>query len=66
MAVQELIALADLPEKCPEWPLSPWSTQRLIREGLLGCVKIRRKLFVTPELLAEYVRQNTQPARKSG
>jgi hypothetical protein len=62
MTSPALIALADLPSVCPEWPLSPWSTAQLIRDGSLGCVQIGRRKYVTRELLAEYIAANTVPA----
>ena len=58
-----LIPLADLPSSCPEWPMSPWSTAQLIRDGGLGCVKIGRRVFVTRELLDEYIAAHTVPAK---
>lgn len=58
-----LIALADLPSACPGWPLSPWATAQLIRDGGLGCVRIGRRKFVTRELLAEYIAASTVPAK---
>lgn len=64
--MSDLIELADLPTRLPKWPFSPWSTANLIRRGELGCVRVGRRVFVTEELLAEFVASQTVPARKSG
>lgn len=64
--MDDLIPLEHLPQLAPGWPLSPWSTARLIRAGELGCVKVGRRVFVTRELLAAYIAANTVPARASG
>lgn len=63
--MSDLIAIDDLPTRAPGWPLSPWSTRRMIRSGELGCVKIGRRIFVTQALLDEYVRAHTVPATAS-
>lgn len=61
-----LVPIDRLPDLVPEWPLSPWSTARLIRSGDLGCVRIGRRVFVTRELLAAYISAATVPAKATG
>lgn len=57
--VPDLIHLNELPDKAPGWPLSPWSTKKLIRDGVLRCVRIGRRIYVTPALLAEFIERQT-------
>lgn len=61
----ELISLADLPTRVPEWPFSPWSTADLIRKRRLACVRAGRRVFVTRAQLAEYIARNIQPAEST-
>lgn len=63
---QELISLDRLPAVVPEWPITPWSTARLIRLGQLGCVRVGRRVYVTRDLLAAYIAAQTVPAAAGG
>lgn len=56
---------AALREARPDWPFSGWSTWKLVREGKLGCVRFnKRRIFVTPDHLAEYIAKHVQEARR--
>ena len=44
----------------PDWPYGPWPTARLIRIGRLGCVRVGKNVFVTRELLDEFIERHTQ------
>lgn len=44
----------------PDWPYSAWSTGRLIRSKQLGCVRIGRRVFVTPALLEAFITKHTE------
>lgn len=57
----EMIALDALPERCPEWPLSPWTTGELIRKGCLRCVRVGRRIYVTRQHLAEFIQRGGTP-----
>jgi hypothetical protein len=63
--VTELIDLHRLPQECPDWPISPWSTGNLIRQGKLGCVRVGRRMFVTRQILAEFIERSYVPPRES-
>lgn len=41
------------------WPYTPWTTGDLIRKGRLGCVRVGRRVFVTRELLDEFIARHT-------
>lgn len=45
-----------------DWPWSADMTSKYIRRGLLGCVRIGRRVFTTPELMAEFIARNTRRA----
>ncbi len=51
----KLIPIAKVQVEVPTWPYSPWSTGYLIREGRLRCVRVGRRMYVTPELLQEFI-----------
>ncbi len=53
----KLIPLRDdaLQAACPGWPFSAWTTGRLIREGELACIRVGKRIFVSSELLEEFV-----------
>jgi hypothetical protein len=53
-------ALADLPERAPWWPLSPWATWKRIRAGKLAAIRGSRKLYVTAALLRAYLAEQVQ------
>jgi len=53
--VMDLIAIDDLPVKAPWWPFKPWWTRRLCREKQLRHINTGRRLFVTPEMLRDYL-----------
>lgn len=68
--MSRLIKLRDLATD-PEtkwWPYSEWQTGHLIRTKKLGAVRVGRRVFVTPELLAEFVDNHTAraPLKQSG
>lgn len=59
-------ALAELPERAPWWPLSPWATWSRIRKGQMAAIRDGRHIFVTVELLRRYLderveKRGTQP-----
>jgi hypothetical protein len=54
-----LIPLARLPAEVPTWPYSPWSTGHMIRTGLLGCVRVGRRVYVTAEILEAFAKRHT-------
>lgn len=35
-------------------------TSKMIRRGQLGCVRVGRRRYVTPELMAEFIARNTE------
>ena len=57
-----LIPVDDIEAHVPGWPLRPWSTRALIRKGLLGHVRVGRRVFLTRELIDEYLALNTSHA----
>lgn len=58
----DLIPLESLPTEVPSWPYAPWSTGRLIRLKQLGHVRVGRRVFVTRELLNEFIARHTVKA----
>lgn len=55
----KLIPIAKVQAECPDWPYSPWSTGHLIRQGRLECVRVGKRVFVTPTLLERFVEAHT-------
>lgn len=51
-------------EKVDGWPFSHWHTGHLIRRGELGCIRSGRRVFVTVELLDEYLRKHQVAAKE--
>ncbi len=45
-----------------DWPWSGDMTSKYIRRGLLGCVRIGRRVFTTPELMAAFIASHTRKA----
>jgi hypothetical protein len=43
----------------PDWPYSGWATGHMIRTGRLGHVRIGKRVFVTPELLEQFIAKHT-------
>jgi hypothetical protein len=56
MPTPRLVSLANVRTLDPEWPFSPWATGNLVRRGLLGCIRVGRRIFLTREHLDEFVR----------
>jgi hypothetical protein len=48
-------ALAELPERAPWWPYSPWATWRRVRTGKMAAIIDGRRIYVTVELLRRYL-----------
>lgn len=44
----------------PDWPWTGDMTSKYVRRGLLGCVRIGRRVYVTPELMAEFIERHTR------
>lgn len=63
--MSELVPIESLPDRVPEWPLSPWATAKRCRLKELTHVKIGRRVYVTREWLAEYLSAR-QVTRKTG
>lgn len=59
---EELISLVDIGRVFPWWPWSVWSTGRLIRDGWLDCVRIGRRVYVTPALVRAFITRYTDIA----
>lgn len=53
-------ALAQLPERAPWWPHSPWATWRRIRRGQMAAIIDGRKIFVTIDLLRRYLAEHVE------
>jgi len=51
----KLIPLKRVQLEHPEWPYSPWSTGDLIRRQELACIRVGSRIFVTSELLEEFI-----------
>jgi hypothetical protein len=47
--------LAELPERAPWWPYSPWATWKRIRTGKMAAIRDGRSILVTIELLRRYL-----------
>lgn len=62
-ASPKLVALDRVQDEFPDWPYSSWATGNLIRKGRLGCVRAGRRVFVTRDLLDDFVRQHTVAAK---
>lgn len=45
----------------PDWPWSGDMTSKMVRAGKLGCVRVGRRVYVTPELMADFIARNTRP-----
>ncbi len=63
-----LATASEIRERWPDlhWPYSPDGTQRLVRLGRLGCVRVGRNVFFTRELIETFIREHTvQPAAAS-
>jgi hypothetical protein len=58
----KLVPLDQVQVVFPDWPYNPWSTGRLIRIGQLGSVRVGKRIFVTRELLDEFVAAHTERA----
>lgn len=59
-------ALADLRERAPWWPLSPWATWNRIRTGRMAAIRDGRRIYCTIALLRRYLaerveKRGTQP-----
>jgi hypothetical protein len=46
----------------PDWPWSGDMTSKMVRRGLIGHVRLGRRVYVTPELMAEFIARNTHRA----
>ncbi len=57
--VTALIEINSLAEAVPEWPFSPFATYALIRRKRLRCVKVGRRVFVTRDLLEDFIKGHT-------
>ena len=46
----------------PDWQWSgwAWATDPLIRTGRLGCVRVGRRIYVTPELMEQFIAAHTE------
>lgn len=51
-----------LREARPDWQWTGDMTSKMVRRGLLGCVRIGRRVYTTPELMAEFIARNTHRA----
>lgn len=51
---ESLISIANIRETRLGRHISPWSAYRLIRTGKLNCIRIGRRVFVTPQLIEEF------------
>ena len=49
----------------PDWQWSAWATSKLIRDGKLACVRVGRRIYVTPEHLADFIARHKRPPEKS-
>ncbi len=63
--MSKLVPLDRVQEEFPDWPYGPWPTGRLIRLGQLGCVRVGKRVFVTPELIADFIARHTVGAKAS-
>lgn len=61
MTATTLIPVNDAALKAarPDWPLSAWATRWHIRQKRIGCVRLGRRVFVTPELLEAFIASQT-------
>lgn len=55
----KLVSLDRVQEEIPGWPYGRWQTGRLVRLGQLGCVRVGRRVFVTCELIDEFIARHT-------
>ena len=61
----KLIPLRALKSKRPDWPFGEWWTGELVRRGVLGCVRLGRRVFVTDALIDAYIaRHVNEPIAK--
>ena len=58
----KLVPLERVQEEWPDWPYGPWATGRLVRLGHLGCVRVGRRIFVTRELIDNFITAHTVTA----
>ncbi|HEX4355627.1 MAG TPA: hypothetical protein VHZ95_22025 [Polyangiales bacterium] len=59
-------ALAQLPERAPWWPHSPWATWKRIRDGKMAAIRDgKRRIYVTTALLRQYLTEHVTQAVKS-
>lgn len=59
----KLVPLDRIQEEFPGWPYGSWPTGRLIRLGELGCVRVGKRIFVTREIIDEFIARHTEPGR---
>lgn len=59
-----LIPIRDV-EKVAGWPFSHWHTGYLIRKGELACIRIKRRVFVTVEMLDAFIQKHQVDAKGS-
>jgi hypothetical protein len=64
--MSKLIPLEKIQDEVEAWPYTPWSTGRLVRQGRLGCVRVGKRVFVTRELLEDFISRHTVVAAGGG
>lgn len=55
----KLVPLDRIQEEFPDFPYGPWATGRLVRLGRLGCVRVGRRIFITRELIDQFIERHT-------
>ena len=60
--MSKLVKVTQIADAFPDlnWPYKPDGTYRLIKFGRLGRVRVGRNVYVTRELLEEFVQRHTE------
>lgn len=68
MAATKLIPVERLGETALAGAMSSWTAYRLIKQGLLPCVRVGRRVFLTEEGIEDFIRRGGagQAAERAG